>query len=263
MCGAFFVGCFGTLELQKLSGAACLPPMPARTSPPPDQPAETPHYHGHRERLRERFYSAGPEALSDYELLEMALFPALPRRDTKPLAKALLKKFGSFAEVIHAPVARLREVKGIKDASISQLKLLAAASSRAARREIERKVGLSSWNDVIDYCRSSMAFADKEQFRLLFLDKKNQLIADEIQQTGTVDHTPVYPREVIKRALELSATALILVHNHPSGDPTPSQADIQMTKAIISIASPLGISVHDHIIVGKNGHASLKGMRLI
>ncbi len=237
--------------------------MPAKTSPPPDQPAETPHYHGHRERLRERFYAAGPEALSDYELLEMALFPALPRRDTKPLAKALLKEFGSFAEVVHAPVARLREVDGIGEASINQIKLLAAAASRVAKGEIKRKLALSSWNDVIEYCRSGMAFADKEQFRLLFLDKRNQLIADEIQQTGTVDHTPVYPREVIKRALELSATALVLVHNHPSGDPTPSQADIQMTKAIVQIATPLGISVHDHIIVGKNGHASLKAMKLI
>ena len=237
--------------------------MPRKPAASDDQPTEEPHYHGHRERLRERFFNAGPEALSDYELLEMALFAAIPRRDTKPLAKELLKKFGSFTEVIHAPVTRLREVKGIGEACISQLKLLAAASSRAAKREIARKVALSSWNEVIDYCRSSMAFSDKEQFRLLFLDKRNQLIADEIQQTGTVDHTPVYPREVIKRALELSATALILVHNHPSGDPTPSNADIQMTKAIIDIASPLGISVHDHIIVGKNGHASLKGMRLI
>jgi DNA repair protein RadC len=228
-----------------------------------DQPAETPHYHGHRERLRERFYGVGPDALSDYELLEMALFPALPRRDTKPLAKALLKKFGSFAEVVHAPEARLREVEGIGDASITQLKLMAAAASRVARGEIKRSIALSSWNDVIGYCRTGMAFADKEQFRILFLDKRNQLISDEVQQTGTVDHTPVYPREVIKRALELSASALILVHNHPSGDPTPSQADIQMTKAIIEIAKPLGISVHDHIIVGKNGHASLKGMRLI
>ena len=231
--------------------------------PDSDEQSPTKHYHGHRERLRERFYGAGPEALSDYELLEMALFPALPRRDTKPLAKALLKTFGSFAEVIHAPVARLREVDGIGEASINQIKLLAAAASRVAKGEIRRKIALSSWNDVIEYCRSGMAFADKEQFRLLFLDKRNQLIADEIQQTGTVDHTPVYPREVIKRALELSATALILVHNHPSGDPTPSQADIQMTKAIVEIAKPLGISVHDHIIVGKNGHASLKGMRLI
>ncbi|MBR0697351.1 RadC family protein [Bradyrhizobium lablabi] len=237
--------------------------MPAETRDSKDDADETPHYHGHRERLRERFYVAGAEALSDYELLEMALFAAIPRRDTKPLAKALLKRFGSFAEVVHAPVARLREVEGIKDASINQLKLIAAAAGRIAKGEIRRSVALSSWNDVIDYCRSGMAFADKEQFRLLFLDKRNQLIADEVQQTGTVDHTPVYPREVIKRALELSATALILVHNHPSGDPTPSQADIQMTKAIAEIAKPLGIAVHDHIIVGKTGHASLKGMRLI
>ena len=237
--------------------------MSAKSHDAETPPAETPHYLGHRERLRERFYGAGPDALSDYELLEMALFAALPRRDTKPLAKALLKKFGSFAEVIHAPVARLREVEGIGDASVHQIKLLAATAGRVAKGEIKRSVALSSWNDVIGYCRSSMAFADKEQFRLLFLDKRNQLIADEVQQTGTVDHTPVYPREVIKRALELSATALILVHNHPSGDPTPSQADIQMTKAIVDIAAPLGISVHDHIIVGKNGHASLKGMRLI
>jgi DNA repair protein RadC len=252
-----------TSELQKLAGTACLMPMPAKPRDPNAEPAETPHYHGHRERLRERFYSAGPDALSDYELLEMALFPALPRRDTKPLAKLLLKKFGSFAEVIHAPEARLREVEGIGDASVHQIKLLAAAASRVAKGEIKRSIALSSWNDVIGYCRSSMAFADKEQFRLLFLDKRNQLIADEVQQTGTVDHTPVYPREVIKRALELSATALILVHNHPSGDPTPSQADIQMTKAIVDIAAPLGISVHDHIIVGKNGHASLRGLKLI
>jgi DNA repair protein RadC len=187
----------------------------------------------------------------------------LPRRDTKPLAKSLLKKFGSFAEVIHAPEARLREVDGIKDASVNQLKLIAAAANRIAKGAIKRSIALSSWNDVIDYCRTGMAFADKEQFRILFLDKRNQLIADEVQQTGTVDHTPVYPREVIKRALELSATAILLVHNHPSGDPTPSQADIQMTKAIIDIAAPLGISVHDHIIVGKNGHASLKGLKLI
>jgi DNA repair protein RadC len=240
-----------------------MPAKPSNPSDPPATAAETPHYHGHRERLRERFYGAGPEALRDYELLEMALFLALPRRDTKPLAKALLKEFGSFAEVVHAPVARLREVDGVGEASINQIKLLAAAASRIAKGEVKRKIALSSWNDVIDYCRSGMAFSDKEQFRLLFLDKRNQLIADEIQQTGTVDHTPVYPREVIKRALELSATALILVHNHPSGDPTPSQADIQMTKAIVDIAKPLGISVHDHIIVGKNGHASLKGMKLI
>jgi DNA repair protein RadC len=179
------------------------------------------------------------------------------------LAKTLLRKFGSFAEVIHAPVARLREIDGIGEASINQLKLIAAAASRVAKGQVNKRALLSSWNDVIDYCRTSMAFADKEQFRILFLDKRNQLISDEVQQTGTVDHTPVYPREVIKRALELSATAVILVHNHPSGDPTPSQADITMTRAIVDIATPLGISVHDHIIVGKNGHASMKGLRLI
>ena len=237
--------------------------MQGKTSQTEDRPAETPHYHGHRERLRERFFTAGPDALTDYELLEMTLFAAIPRRDTKPLAKALLKRFGSFAEVIHAPEARLREVDGIGDASITQLKLMAAAASRIAKGEIRRSIALSSWNDVIGYCRTGMAFSDKEQFRILFLDKRNQLISDEVQQVGTVDHTPVYPREVIKRALELSATAIILVHNHPSGDPTPSQADIQMTRAIVDIAAPLGISVHDHIIVGKNGHASLKGMKLM
>ena len=160
-------------------------------------------------------------------------------------------------------MARLREIDGVSDAAINQLKLIAAAASRVTKGEVNGRNALSSWNEVLDCCRNSMAFADKEQFRLLFLDKRNQLIADEVQQTGTVDHTPVYPREVIKRALELSATALILVHNHPSGDPSPSQADIQMTKAIIDIAKPLGIAVHDHIIVGKNGHASLRGLRLI
>jgi DNA repair protein RadC len=240
-----------------------LAPMPAKTSETPDQSAETPHYHGHRERLRERFHGAGPDALSDYELLEMVLFSARSRGDVKPLAKTLLKKFGSFAEVMHAPEARLREVDGVGDATITQLKLIAAAASRIAKGQLAQRTLLSSWNDVIDYCRTAMAFADKEQFRILFLDKRNQLIADEVQQVGTVDHTPVYPREVIKRALELSATAILLVHNHPSGDPTPSSADIQMTRAIIDIATPLGISVHDHIIVGKNGHASMKGLRLI
>jgi DNA repair protein RadC len=249
--------------LQKLAGAAWLAPMPAKTSNTEDQPAEAPHYHGHRERLRERFHGAGPEALSDYELLEMVLFTAKPRGDVKPLAKILIKKFGSFAEVVNAPEARLREVDGIGDRTVTELKLIAAAASRIAKGQLKARTLLSSWNDVIDYCRTSMAFADKEQFRILFLDKRNQLISDEVQQTGTVDHTPVYPREVIKRTLELSATAILLVHNHPSGDPTPSQADIRMTRAIIDIAGPLGIAVHDHIIVGKNGHASMKGLKLI
>jgi DNA repair protein RadC len=236
---------------------------PDRGAPDRATPEEAPHYIGHRERLRERFQNAGPDALSDYELLEMALFTAQPRRDMKPLAKTLIKTFGSFAEVVHAPEARLREVKGIGDASITFLKLIAATAGRIAKGQVKQRTVLSSWNSVIEYCRTTMAFAEKEQFRILFLDKRNQLIADEVQQTGTVDHTPVYPREVVKRALEVSATAVILVHNHPSGDPTPSQADVQMTKAIVDIAGPLGISVHDHIIVGKNGHASLRGMKLI
>jgi DNA repair protein RadC len=222
-----------------------------------------PHYLGHRERLRDRFREAGPDAVTDYELLELVLFRALPRRDVKPLAKALIATFGSFAEALSAPMSRLAEVKGLGEAAATELKIVQAAASRLARGEVKRRTVLSSWSAVLDYCRTAQAFADKEQFRVLFLDKRNQLIADELQQTGTVDHTPVYPREVVKRALELSATAIILVHNHPSGDPTPSRADIQMTQQIVEVARPLGISVHDHIIVGKEGHASLKGLRLI
>lgn len=238
--------------------------MPAADDPSkPSGFSEVPHYHGHRERLRDRFNEAGADALSDYELLEMVLFRALPRRDVKPLAKTLIAKFGSFGEVVHAPEARLRESPGLGDAAITEIKLIAATASRIVKGQVKQRTVLSSWSSVIEYCRAAMAFADKEQFRILFLDKRNQVIADELQQVGTVDHTPVYPREVVKRALELSATAIILVHNHPSGDPTPSTADIQMTKSIIAISSPLGISVHDHIIVGRNGHASLKGLRLI
>jgi DNA repair protein RadC len=221
-----------------------------------------PHYHGHRKRLRERLL-AGAEALPDYEILELVLCNARPRVDVKPLAKELLAKFGSFAEVISAPPARLREVEGVGEAAIAEFKIIEAAAKRMARAELKRRTVLSSWSAVLDYCRTAMAFAEKEALRVLFLDKKNQLIADEVQQTGTVDHTPVYPREVVKRALELSATAVILVHNHPSGDPTPSRADIEMTQAIVAVARPLGISVHDHIIVGKDGHTSLKGLRLI
>ena len=222
-----------------------------------------PHYLGHRERLRERFLDGGPDAVTEYELLELVLFRAIPRRDVKPLAKALIARFGSFAEVVSAPRPRLREIAGLSEAAIAEIKIVQAAAGRLARGEVKKRTALSSWSAVLDYCRNTMAFADKEQFRVLFLDKRNQVIADEVQQTGTVDHTPVYPREVIKRALELSATALILVHNHPSGDPTPSRADVQMTQSIIEIAKPLGISVHDHIIVGKDGHASMKGLKLI
>src|SRR5215469_8374899 len=207
-----------------------------RNSREPGVAEAPPHYHGHRERLRDRFREAGGDAVSDYELLELVLFRALPRRDVKPLAKSLIARFGSFGEVIAAPWPRLAEVDGLGDAAITEFKVVEAAAHRLTRGEVKRRHVLSSWTAVLDYCRAAMAFADKEQFRILFLDKRNQLIADEIQQVGTVDHTPVYPREVVKRALELSATALILVHNHPSGDPTPSGADVQMTKQIVDIA---------------------------
>jgi DNA repair protein RadC len=231
---------------------------------PADDPrADPPHFRGHRERLRARLIGTGGDALADYELLELVLFGARPQRDMKPLAKALIKEFGSFAEAISAPPARLREIDGVGDVVIATLKAVEAAASRLVHGQVKQRPVLSSWAAVIDYCRTAMAFADKEHFRILFLDKRNQLIADEEQQIGTVDHAPVYPREVIKRALEVSATALVLVHNHPSGDPTPSRADIEMTKAISEIARALGIVVHDHIIVGKEGHASLKGLNLL
>jgi len=203
------------------------------------------------------------DALPDYELLELILFRAAPRRDTKPLAKALIARFGTFAEALNAPEELLREVPGIGEAAITELKLVRAAALRLMRGEVLERPVLSSWAQVLDYCRASMGFASKEQFRILFLDKRNQIIADEVQQTGTVDHTPVYVREVVKRALELSATAIVLVHNHPSGDPTPSRADIKMTRQIVAAAKPLGVLVHDHIIVGKQGHASLRGLGLI
>ena len=221
------------------------------------------HYHGHRERLRARFRDNGDAALADYELLELILFRLIPRRDTKPIAKALLERFGTLAGVFGAPPSLLTEVKGIGEAVALDLKLVAAAAQRTLKSELRNKQVLGSWSSVIDYCHAAMAQESREQFRILFLDKRNTLIADEIQGRGTVDHTPVYPREVVKRALELSATAIILVHNHPSGDPTPSRADIDMTKTIIDTARPLGITVHDHIIIGKDGHASLKGLRLI
>ncbi len=222
-----------------------------------------PGYMGHRERLRDRFKEGGPAALPDYELLEMVLFRAIKRGDTKPLAKALIARFGSFAEVISAAPERLMEVKGCGPAVAAELKLIQAAALRLARGAVVNRPALTSWNAIIDYCRSAMAFDEIESFRLLFIDKKNQLIADEVQQTGTVDHTPVYAREVIKRALELSSTAIIMVHNHPSGDPTPSMADIEMTKRIIQAGDKLGILVQDHIIIGRKGHVSFRNLQLI
>nr|WP_279605762.1 DNA repair protein RadC [Methylobacterium sp. J-048] len=223
---------------------------------------EPPHYHGHRDRLREKFATAGGETLPDYELLELILFRAIPRRDVKPLAKALVARFGSFAEVLSAEPARLMEVEGVSAGLAADLKVIEAAGRRLARGALRERSLLNSWSALHDYLRTTMAFAPREEFRILFLDKRNHLIADEVQGRGTVDHTPVYPREVVRRALELSATAIILAHNHPSGDPTPSAADVTMTREIVAVLAPLKIVVHDHVILGRNGHASLKGLKL-
>ncbi len=243
---------------QTLSPASQSPDQSAQLKPEP-----SPHA-GHRRRLRERFRKTGPEGLPDYELLEMVLFNAIPRRDTKQLAKDLLKAcHGSFAEVINAPDSHLQSVAGVTDSVIGEFRMLQAVALRLAKSGFVKKPALSSWPQVLDYLRLAQGFEQREQFRILFLDKKNMLIADEVQGRGTVDHTPVYVREVVKRALELSASAIILVHNHPSGDPTPSRADIDMTRMIVSVAKPLGIEVHDHVIVGRQGHASLKALRLI
>jgi len=201
--------------------------------------------------------------MPDYELLEMTLFAALPRRDTKPLAKALLARFGSFAEVIATPRERLLEIPGAGEAVVAQLKIVEAAAQRLAKTKVIGRPALSSWAALLDYCMAAMARGLREEFRVLFLDRKNILIADEVQSRGTIDHTPVYPREIIKRALELGATAIILVHNHPSGDPTPSKADIDMTREIVTAAGALNITVHDHLVIGRKGHVSFKSLYLL
>ncbi|MEM9028645.1 MAG: DNA repair protein RadC [Pseudomonadota bacterium] len=230
----------------------------------PAKPSRARHANtGHRERLRERLRIGGADAIPDYELLEMVLFGAIPRADTKPVAKELIRTFGSFAAAVHAPAPRLLEVKGVGERVVAEFRLVRATATRLAREDIRHRPVLAAWTQVLAYCRTTMAHADVEQFRILFLDKLNRLIADEMQQKGTVDHTPVYVREVVKRALEVSATAIILVHNHPSGDPTPSRSDVDMTKQIIAAAKPLGIVVHDHIIVGRDGHASFKNLGLV
>ncbi|MBL6947051.1 MAG: DNA repair protein RadC [Rhodospirillales bacterium] len=218
---------------------------------------------GHRNRLRERFLKGGADALPDYEMLELLLFQAQPRRDMKPLAKRLLKTFGSFSSVISAEPAALKDVDGAGEAVVVALKTVQAAALRLAREEIMNQPVLSSWDKLIAYCRAAMGHHKTEQFRILFLNRQNALIADEVQQSGTVDHTPVYPREVVKRALELGATAIIMVHNHPSGDPTPSKADIDMTKEVEDSGSRLGIVLHDHLIMTKAGHSSFKDMGLL
>lgn len=207
--------------------------------------------------------AGGADALPDYELLELALFAAIPRRDVKPLAKTLIARFGSFADVIAAAPERLMEVDGIGEATVTALKVIQAAALRLSRSQVLNRPALSSWAALIDYCTAAMAREANEEFRILFLDRKNVLIADEVQARGTVDHTPVYPREIVKRVLELGASAFILVHNHPSGDPTPSQADIAMTREIANAAKALKIALHDHLVIGRKGHVSFKAMGLL
>ncbi|CAM9606018.1 unnamed protein product [Phaeothamnion confervicola] len=223
---------------------------------------ETPHYAGHRDRLRNRFMEAGAAGLAEYELLELILFRAIPRRDVKPLAKQLIRHFGSLADVISAEPDRLREIV-VGESVVRELKIIQAAALHLSQSAVLNRPLLSSWTALLEYCHAAMAYEKNEMFRILFLDHKNVLIADETQQQGTVDHTPVYPREVMKRAMNLSASAIILVHNHPSGDPTPSRADIEMTKQIIEAGRPLKIAVHDHIVIGRGKTTSFRQLGLI
>jgi len=225
--------------------------------------SEKPHYAGHRQRLRERFLKSSGEDMPDYELLELLLFFAQSQRDVKPLAKKLIERFGSFAGVVSAEPARLREIDGVKDGAVAAIKLAQASAKRLLRQEVLGRPVISSWQALLEYCQAAMARESTEQFRVLYLDQKNQLIADELQQKGTVNHTPVYPREIMKRALELAATAVILVHNHPSGDPSPSKADIAMTREVADAGHRLDIAVHDHVIIGRSGHASFKSLGLL
>lgn len=218
---------------------------------------------GHRERLRARFLEGGPDGLPDYELLELVLFGVIRRGDTKPLAKALIKEFGTFERVLAAPPARLKEVPGVGDAVVAGLKVVEAAAIRMARGKTVDQPIIGSWDALLEYCRASMSFRGTEVFRVLFLDRKNRLIADEQQGSGTVDHTPVYPREIVRRALELEASSVILVHNHPSGDPTPSRTDIAMTREVEKAAAALGITVHDHLVIGGQDQASFRALGLL
>ena len=218
---------------------------------------------GHRSRLRDRLLKGGGQALSDYEIVEMLLFAAHPRGDTKPLAKALLAHFDTLGALFQASPTELEKVPGSGKAAAAAVKIVQAAMEEVTRQEIERKPVISSWDRLLDYCRVHLAHDSVENFHLLFLDRKNQIIREERQQRGTVDHTPVYPREVVKRALELGASALIMVHNHPSGDPTPSRADIEMTRKIADIGNQLGITLHDHVVIGVRGHYSFRSHGLL
>jgi DNA repair protein RadC len=225
---------------------------------PLEMPEPAPGHLGHRARMRQRLLTAGPDALADYELLEMVLFLALPRQDTKPVARALIARFGSFANAIAAPAAELCQVGGVKEAGAAALKTVQAAALRLARAELLDQPLLNTWERLLDYLAASLARARVEEVHALFLDARNRLIADEVLGRGTVNHTPVYPREVVRRALELQATALILVHNHPSGDPTPSRADLQMTAEVKAAAAVFDIHLHDHLIIGNGRQVSLR-----
>lgn len=220
--------------------------------------AEKPHYTGHRKRLRERFLTAGPEALADYELLEMILFPAKPMGDVKPMAKALLARFGSFGKLLNADAIEMMQVEGVNEAAVVAIKVAKAASVRLLREEVAERPVVNSWEKLIDYCRVQLGNNKEEEFHVLFLNNKLQLLRSERQQKGTVNHTPVYPREVVKRALELGASSMILVHNHPSGDVRPSRGDVEMTQHIIAAARALGMDVHDHVIIGPEQHFSFR-----
>jgi len=243
--------------------AAALEAAPAVTGHNSGEAAkETPHYWGHRGRVRERVLKAGIEPLADYELLELLLFYSIERSDTKPLAKRLLDRFGTLGDVFAAEPAQLREFE-IDQRTLVHFKAMREVGRRLAERKVKDMPVLTNWQQLIDYCHAALAHEKTEQFRILFLDRKNVLIADEVQQRGTIDHTPVYPREVVKRALALNAAALILVHNHPSGDPKPSRDDIEMTKEIRKAAEALGITIHDHLVIGRKGHASFRSLGLL
>lgn len=250
-------------ELDDGSAGTLFSTAPAPKSKPDENAKDTPYYHGHRDRLRARFMKAGAENLQDYEVLEMLLFSVIPRKDTKPIAKALLARFGNFAEVLAAAPDDLKTISGIKNTAVAMLKAVQASGQLMLQTKVRGADVISSWNDLIAYCTARMAHGEIEQFRVLYLDRKNKLIADEAQQKGTVDHTPVYPREVVKRALELNASAIIMVHNHPSGDPRPSRADIEMTRKVKDSAAAVSITLHDHIIVSRGGHVSFKSEGLI